>query len=198
MGGGSLPKIPDWKVYTVGEHTPELLKTQRMLKSLGLTVSLFGLPLYDINWPKKRPYGPIINCDTLKQQVWKEIKLIKVGIMKQSWIQPSFNARRILGSATRFGGMTLGTQGSAVLKDKDCWRLWGSKDSSTDLPLLSSQQVNMEFIIKKLKKLNIVSNWRNVVWLWLNNIFRRDPVHEVPQWPRTRSWPSLELEIGFC
>ena len=40
--------------------------------------------------------------------------------MKQSWIQPSFNARRILGSATRFGGMTLGTQGSAVLKDKDC------------------------------------------------------------------------------
>ena len=39
MGGGSIPKIPDWRTYTVGEHTPELLKTQRMLKSLGLNVS---------------------------------------------------------------------------------------------------------------------------------------------------------------
>ncbi|XP_023331661.1 NADH dehydrogenase [ubiquinone] 1 beta subcomplex subunit 3 [Eurytemora carolleeae] len=36
MGGGELPHIPDWRTYTVGEHTPELLKTQRMLKSLGL------------------------------------------------------------------------------------------------------------------------------------------------------------------
>jgi len=36
MGGGSLPHVPDWRTYTVGEHTPELLKTQKMLKSLGL------------------------------------------------------------------------------------------------------------------------------------------------------------------
>jgi NADH-ubiquinone oxidoreductase B12 subunit family len=28
--------VPDWRTYTVGEHTPELLKNERMLKSLGL------------------------------------------------------------------------------------------------------------------------------------------------------------------
>ncbi len=39
MGGdhhAHTPKIPDWRIYTVGEHTPELLKNERMLKSLGL------------------------------------------------------------------------------------------------------------------------------------------------------------------
>lgn len=29
-------KIPDWRIYTVGEHTPELLQNERRLKSLGL------------------------------------------------------------------------------------------------------------------------------------------------------------------
>jgi hypothetical protein len=41
MGGdhhAHTPKIPDWRIYTVGEHTPELLKNERMLKSLGLKV----------------------------------------------------------------------------------------------------------------------------------------------------------------
>ena len=32
MGGGAVPKIPDWKIYTVGEHTPKLLQTQKMLR----------------------------------------------------------------------------------------------------------------------------------------------------------------------
>ena len=44
MGGGELPHIPDWRTYTVGEHTPELLKTQRMLKSLGLKVFVVRKP----------------------------------------------------------------------------------------------------------------------------------------------------------
>ena len=39
MGGGEMPyKIPDWKVYQVGKHTPELEQVQRMLSSLGLKV----------------------------------------------------------------------------------------------------------------------------------------------------------------
>ena len=38
MGGGAVPKIPDWKIYTVGEHTPKLLQTQKMLNSMGLKV----------------------------------------------------------------------------------------------------------------------------------------------------------------
>eukprot|EP00088_Acartia_fossae_P040299 TRINITY_DN41970_c0_g1_i1.p1 TRINITY_DN41970_c0_g1~~TRINITY_DN41970_c0_g1_i1.p1 ORF type:complete len:114 (+),score=12.81 TRINITY_DN41970_c0_g1_i1:51-344(+) len=36
MGGGAVPKLPDWRIYTVGEHTPELLKVQKMLGSMGL------------------------------------------------------------------------------------------------------------------------------------------------------------------
>nr|AQS22559.1 NADH dehydrogenase 1 beta subcomplex subunit 3 [Pseudodiaptomus poplesia] len=36
MGGDHGMKIPDWKSFTVGEHTPELLKLQKMLDSLGL------------------------------------------------------------------------------------------------------------------------------------------------------------------
>ena len=32
-------KIPDWKIYQVGKHTPELEQVQRMLSSLGLKVS---------------------------------------------------------------------------------------------------------------------------------------------------------------
>ena len=32
-------KVPDWKVYQVGKHTPELEQVQRMLSSLGLKVS---------------------------------------------------------------------------------------------------------------------------------------------------------------
>lgn len=40
MGGGAVPKIPDWRVYTVGEHTPELLKAQKMLNSMGLKVKI--------------------------------------------------------------------------------------------------------------------------------------------------------------
>ena len=39
MGGGELPKIPDWRIYTIGEHCPELQHTQRMLKSVGLSVN---------------------------------------------------------------------------------------------------------------------------------------------------------------
>jgi hypothetical protein len=41
MGGDhhAAYKVPDWRSYTVGEHTPELLKNERMLKSLGLKVS---------------------------------------------------------------------------------------------------------------------------------------------------------------
>ena len=39
MGGGAVPKIPDWKIYTVGEHTPKLLQTQKMLSSMGLKVT---------------------------------------------------------------------------------------------------------------------------------------------------------------
>ena len=40
MGGGEMPyKIPDWKTYQVGKHTPELEQVQRMLSSLGLKVS---------------------------------------------------------------------------------------------------------------------------------------------------------------
>ena len=40
MGGGHhhgerLP-IPDYKIYQVGEHTPELLKVERMLAAKGL------------------------------------------------------------------------------------------------------------------------------------------------------------------
>ena len=41
MGGGEMPKIPDWKIYTIGEHVPELQHTQRMLKSVGLKVIIF-------------------------------------------------------------------------------------------------------------------------------------------------------------
>jgi hypothetical protein len=43
MGGDhhAAYKVPDWRTYTVGEHTPELLKNERMLKSLGLKVSVF-------------------------------------------------------------------------------------------------------------------------------------------------------------
>jgi len=29
-------KVPDWKIYQVGKHTPELEQVQRMLGSLGL------------------------------------------------------------------------------------------------------------------------------------------------------------------
>eukprot|EP00088_Acartia_fossae_P043285 TRINITY_DN4559_c0_g1_i1.p1 TRINITY_DN4559_c0_g1~~TRINITY_DN4559_c0_g1_i1.p1 ORF type:complete len:102 (-),score=11.91 TRINITY_DN4559_c0_g1_i1:141-446(-) len=36
MGGGHEFKIPDWRSYTIGEHTPQLLHTQKMLKSMGL------------------------------------------------------------------------------------------------------------------------------------------------------------------
>merc|ERR1712156_950014 len=37
MGGGEMPyKVPDWKIYQVGNHTPELENVQRMLSSLGL------------------------------------------------------------------------------------------------------------------------------------------------------------------
>jgi len=37
MGGGDFHyKVPDWKTYKVGPHTPELENVQRMLKSLGL------------------------------------------------------------------------------------------------------------------------------------------------------------------
>ena len=36
-----MPKIPDWKIYTIGEHVPELQHTQRMLKSVGLKVIIF-------------------------------------------------------------------------------------------------------------------------------------------------------------
>jgi len=36
MGGGEIPKIPDWRTYTIGPHTPELQHTERMLKSCGL------------------------------------------------------------------------------------------------------------------------------------------------------------------
>ena len=32
-------KVPDWKIYQVGKHTPELEQVQRMLSSLGLKVS---------------------------------------------------------------------------------------------------------------------------------------------------------------
>ena len=32
-------KVPDWKIYQVGNHTPELQQVQRMLSSLGLKVS---------------------------------------------------------------------------------------------------------------------------------------------------------------
>ena len=40
MGGGEMPyKVPDWKIYQVGNHTPELQQVQRMLSSLGLKVS---------------------------------------------------------------------------------------------------------------------------------------------------------------
>ena len=41
MGGDHhhMYKVPDWRSYTVGEHTPELHKNERMLKSLGLKVS---------------------------------------------------------------------------------------------------------------------------------------------------------------
>ena len=40
MGGGEMPyKVPDWKIYQVGKHTPELEQVQRMLSSLGLKVS---------------------------------------------------------------------------------------------------------------------------------------------------------------
>ena len=39
MGGGDFHyKVPDWKTYKVGPHTPELENVQRMLKSLGLKV----------------------------------------------------------------------------------------------------------------------------------------------------------------
>ena len=39
MGGGEMPyKVPDWKIYQVGKHTPELEQVQRMLGSLGLKV----------------------------------------------------------------------------------------------------------------------------------------------------------------
>ena len=31
-------KVPDWKIYQVGKHTPELEQVQRMLGSLGLKV----------------------------------------------------------------------------------------------------------------------------------------------------------------
>ena len=39
MGGdghGFPYKVPDWKQYKVGAHTPELEHVERMLKSLGL------------------------------------------------------------------------------------------------------------------------------------------------------------------
>ncbi|XP_040579796.1 NADH dehydrogenase [ubiquinone] 1 beta subcomplex subunit 3 [Lepeophtheirus salmonis] len=39
MGGGSLPHppIPDWKSFTIGPHTPEILKYQKRLDRHGLT-----------------------------------------------------------------------------------------------------------------------------------------------------------------
>ena len=35
-GGGIFPEIPDWIIYKVGPHTPELEQNARMLSSLGL------------------------------------------------------------------------------------------------------------------------------------------------------------------
>ena len=55
MGGGDLPHIPDWRTYTVGEHTPELLKTQRMLKSLGLKVICQNGLLSSVRSSRYRP-----------------------------------------------------------------------------------------------------------------------------------------------
>jgi len=36
MGGDGIPKVPDWRTCTVGPHTPELQKVERMLSSLNL------------------------------------------------------------------------------------------------------------------------------------------------------------------
>ena len=35
-GGGNFPEVPDWRIYKVGPHTPELEQNARMLSSLGL------------------------------------------------------------------------------------------------------------------------------------------------------------------
>ena len=40
MGGDAMPKVPDWRSYQVGSHTPELQQVERMLKSLGLKVRI--------------------------------------------------------------------------------------------------------------------------------------------------------------
>ena len=43
MGGGEMPyKVPDWKIYQVGKHTPELEQVQRMLSSMGLKVMIMN------------------------------------------------------------------------------------------------------------------------------------------------------------
>ena len=39
-------RVPDWRHYTVGEHTPELLKNEKMLKSLGLKVPVPTIYLF--------------------------------------------------------------------------------------------------------------------------------------------------------
>ena len=34
-GGGTFPDIPDWRIYKVGPHTPELEQNAWMLRTQG-------------------------------------------------------------------------------------------------------------------------------------------------------------------
>ena len=63
MGGDAIPKVPDWRTCTVGPHTPELQKVERMLSSLNLKVgsgSCQGREARSLAY-----YGPILPLNIL-------------------------------------------------------------------------------------------------------------------------------------
>ena len=105
MGGGDFHfKVPDWKTYKVGPHTPELENVQRMLKSLGLKVlfsvrdKLFSWQLYTHR---------ILGCATRFGGLTEELPLVGTGFLSK------MNDRRVEEFLLNFV--------SEYLPWKDCW-----------------------------------------------------------------------------